>query len=146
MRASTSTCASFNSTMCRRSLTASGRMVFAPALVSRSSKLIGVRSPRVSKGNSHEMPSLTVGFLPSLSQFDKLRREFRPHAFVFMLEKDEGVFPFLILHPLHPFNQIVFIVSRPAQAQVSPTRSADDFRKRLFVSVRYDQRAIASTQ
>src|SRR5712692_5257307 len=63
-----------------------------------------------------------------------------------MLEKDEGVFPFLILHALHPFSQIVFVVRVATQAQVSPTRGADDFGEWFLVGIGNYQRAIAFTQ
>src|SRR5438876_9051042 len=63
-----------------------------------------------------------------------------------MFEEDEGVFPFLILHTLHPFNQIArFVISFP-QTQVSPISRADDFGQRLLVSVRNDERAILCPQ
>src|SRR5262249_55158456 len=43
----------------------------------------------------------------SSGQLEKLRRQFWADAFVFMLEKDEGVFPFLVFHALHPVLQII---------------------------------------
>src|SRR2546422_6955778 len=63
-----------------------------------------------------------------------------------MLEKDEGVFPFLSAHSLHPFNQIVFIVSGAPQTQVTPLGGADNFREWFLVRVRYYQRAVLRAQ
>src|SRR5712692_4693364 len=148
MRENISTCARSRSIICRLSLTVSGRTIFGSERVSRSSNRISVRSPRVSKGNSRRMPSLTVGLLTLtvLRHLDKLRREFWPDAFVFMFEKDKGVFPFLILNPLQPFSEIAFLISSPAQTQVSPTRGADDFGQRFLVSIGNDQGTILLAQ
>src|SRR5258708_7898627 len=94
------------------------------------------------------MPSLTVGLLTQVvgRQLQKLRGQLRPRAFVFMLEKDEGVFPLLVLYALHPFNEIVFIVSGAPQAQISPARRADDFSEWFLVSIGNHQRAIVRPQ
>src|SRR5438034_11080174 len=81
-----------------------------------------------------------------LRQLKKLRRQLWPRAFVFMLEKDEGVFPFLILHAFHPLTEIVFVVGRATQAQVSPLRRADDFGERFLVGIGNYQRAISCMQ
>src|SRR6266436_81961 len=77
---------------------------------------------------------------------DELRRQFWSDAFVFVFEKDEGVLPFLGLHSLHPFNQIIFVVSCAPQPQVSPVRGADDFSQRLFIRVGNHQRAVLRAQ
>src|SRR5258708_8541669 len=148
MRENISTCARCRSITCRLSLTASGRTIFGWAPVSRSSSRISVRSPRVSKGNFRQMPSLTVRLLTLilLRHLDKLRPQFWPHTFVFLFEKDERVFPLLILDPLQPFGHIAFLVSSTPQAQISPTRSTDDFGQRFFVGVGNDQGAILLAQ
>src|SRR5205814_1403123 len=74
------------------------------------------------------------------------RRQLWPHAFVFMLEKDEGVFPLLILHAFQPFTEIVFVIGGATQAQVPPARRADDFSEWFLVSIGNYQRAIAGPQ
>ena len=87
-------------------------------------------------------PSLTVGFLSSSltvgllpCELEEPRGQFRTDAFVFMFEKDEGVFPFLFLHAFHPTDQVIFFIVRATKSKVTPRSGVNDFIQRFFVGV-----------
>src|SRR6185437_4455188 len=82
----------------------------------------------------------------SSGQLQELRRQFWSDAFVFMLEKDEGVFPFLILHPLHPVFEVLIGISSAAQPQITPISRRRDGRQRLFVRIGNHQRTVLDLQ
>src|SRR5262249_35128868 len=107
----------FNSIGCRRSSTASGRTTSGLRRAERST-----------------------------SQIQKITGPLWSNPFAFMPKKDQSVFPFRVLHALHPFNQIRFLVGGSAQTEVSPPCRADDLSQRFFVRIGNHQRAILRSQ